>query len=329
MRRQKSLAARNALFASSVTLIFGALVVSGLAYRAAQAERPDPNAAVAVATADKASAAATALNAHLVGVGDLLQSLAKRGGVRAGGGRAMRTASRAFRRIRGLEQLAAYGVDGKTRWVTRPAGRGRVHFPKETAFVSAHAENAAQPLRLGTPIAVGTRGGTWTPVTLIVEGKRRRDSGVIVAFIRSETLQPFLAEAGAVAALYTDSGVLAGAEPPQHAPLGASFASAPDYKIIEDGQLPKGAFFGAAGVGPSAANVVGFSKLDCCGAVVTSISPAIERPDIGPVPESRWLTLAAAGLMILTALVTIARWAFQAAPDPWRDFGEGGLQTVS
>lgn len=322
MRRDISLAARGAVLFSGLLLIAGAIGVTVLAFRAANADRPDPNADIAVRTAERANAAASALDVELRGIGELLGSLADKGAARPGGGKAMQFASKAFDHTPGLEQLAAYGPDGKTRWVMRPAKYGRMLFPKNTDFVQAHMARPELELRLASPFQPTRRSRWWTPVSLFVNGKSKSNTAVIVAFMRSDSFLPALAHAGEVAALYTDSGVVAAASPEADAPVGVSFVRAAEYQPIGAGGLPGGAYLGEAEVGPSMPNMIGFRKLECCGAIVTSVAPAAmpAPPDVKPL--GRWLALAAAGLMILMAIGLIVRKAFNGSPDPWRDFGD-------
>ncbi len=321
--------ARSAILSAIMLLIAGAIGVSILAYRAAQVEPPDPIPPVAEVATERANAAAAALNDHLLGIGALLQSLEKRGAVRAGGGDAMEAASKAFPRVRGLEQLAAYGPDGRTRWVMRPAKLGRIVLPKEKAFVTDHLARGNQRLRLAAPFRPYAKGDWWTPITLYSPGKTTARTAVIVAFVRSDTLAPMLKEAGDVAALFTDNGVLARAEPPENAPVGASFLDAPGFRMIEAQPKGAGSYVGRPETGPASANVVGFSKLDCCGAIVTAVAPAPlpTLPDIAPTGQ--WFALAAAGLMILLAIGIIGRRFVQGPADPWRDFGQDRPQSVA
>lgn len=329
MRRDISLAARGVILFAGLVLIAGAIAVTVLAFRAANAERPDPNADLAVRASERADAAADILSKEIFKIGDLLGSLAAKGAAKPGGGEAMRTALKAFDRTPGLEQLAAYGFDGKTRWVMRPAKYGRMRFPKDNDFVRRHISRPDLALRLAAPFKPTKRSGWWMPVSSVVTGSGASNSAVIVAFMRADVFMPALAHAGETAALYTDRGVLAAASPEEGAPVGDSFADAEPYRPIGQDDLPGGAYLGEALVGPSTPSMVGFRKLDCCGAVVTSISPAAAPPPPDPKPLGRWLALSAAGLMIMIALGIIARKVLYTAPDPWRDFGDDRAQPLA
>ena len=329
MRRRFSLTARSAILSAVLLLVAGAVGVGILAYRAASVEKPDLIAPVAAETANRAEALATALDAHLLYIGALLQSLADKGAAKAGGGNAMRLASKAFKKNKGLEQLAPYGPNGKTRWIMRPAGLGRIMLPKDRSFVAAHMAQPEQKLRLASPFKPSKRGQWWAPVTLYAEGKNKKQTAVIVAFVRSDTLQPFLSNPGGVAALFTDQGVLARAEPQENAPVGASFAEAPGFLLIDGQPETAGTYVGGGNVGPAMQNIVGFHKLSCCGAIVTAVAPA--PPPVVPeiMPSGRWFALAAAGLMILLAIGIIGRKLLTRTPDPWRDFGQEEPQSVT
>jgi hypothetical protein len=255
--------------------------------------------------------------------------LADKGGAEAGGSNAMRLASKAFKKNKGLEQLAACGSNGKTPWIMRPAGLGRIMLPKDRSFVTAHLAQPDQKLRLASPIKHSKRGRWWAPVTLYFEGKTKTQTAIIVAFVRSDTLQPFLSDPGGVAALFTDQGVLAGEEPQENAPVGASFAEASGF-LLNNGQPEKAStYVGGGNVGPVTQNIVGFHKLSCCGAIMTAVAPA--PPHVVPeiMPGVRWFALAAAGLMILLAIDIIGRKLLMRAPDPWRDFGQKKPQSVT
>lgn len=329
MRRDISLAARGAVLFSAMALIAGAIAVTVLAYRAAKAERPDPNADLAVRAAERAETAADLLTDDLMQIGDLLGGLAEKGAAKPGGGKAMNAALKAFGKTPGLEQLAAYGPDGKTRWVMRPAKYGRMRFPENNDFVRQHMARPDLDLRLAAPFRPTKRGSWWTPVSHYVQGDSKSNTAVIVAFMRTETFLPALAHAGESAALYTDKGVLAAATPPDGAPMGVSFVDTAQYRPIGEGEAKGGAFVGETGTGPSEPSIIGFSKLDCCGVSVASVSPAAAPPPPDSKPLGRWLALAAAGLMILIALGIIARKALGGSRDPWRDFGDDRAQPLA
>jgi len=320
MGRGLSLTAHGVFLFAGVLLICGAVVVSVLAFRAAHAERPDPNEAVAAETAERANAAAAALNDQLVQIGGVLDELARKGAAKVGGGEAMRDAYKVFDKTDGLEQLAAYRPDGRTIWVSRPADRGRIRFPANKHFIAEHLARADGRLRLAAPFKPSKRDGWWSPVTLLVGGGSRDSTAVIVAFVRTEVLQSRLVKAGDVAALFTDAGVLAAAEPQENAPIGASFASAPGFMEIV-GKEAQGAYLGEPGLGPSTPRMVGYSKLACCGGVVTTIAPLDPPPPTDHRPIGRWLALLAAGLMIFMGCAIVSRRIFVAPPDPWREFG--------
>lgn len=324
MRSKSPLPARHAFAFSGLLLVVGAFVVSMLVFRAASVAKPDPNAEIAALTSSRAAVAAINLNTELHTIGDLLERLAKSGGARVGGGKAMRLASKAFGQTKGLEQLAAYGPDGRTRWVMRPASRGRVLFPPKDDFIAAHLANTDRKLRLAAPFKPGSRSRYWTPVTHYVAGKSSRDTAVIVAFVRTDIFTKALEPAGDAAALFTDSGILAAAQPPEGAPMGASFDASPTFRTADSAIAGSGSFVGAKGtdVGPTPRTVVVFQKLDCCGAVVTSVVQAAPPLPHDPRPIGRWLAIAAAGLMILLALTLIGRKLLKDdTPDPWLDFG--------
>lgn len=331
MRLELPIAARHAFAFSGLLLVVGAIVVSMLVFRAASVAKPDPNAEIAALTTSRAAVAATNLNAELSAISDLLERLAKSGGARVGGGKAMRLASKAFGQTKGLEQLAAYGPDGRTRWVMRPASRGRVLFPPKDDFIAAHLANPDRTLRLAAPFKPGSRSRYWTPVTHYAAGKSSRDTAVIVAFIRTDIFTKALAPAGDAAALFTDLGVLAAAQPADGAPMGVSFNASPAFRTAESAIADSGAFVGEKGaeIGPTPRVVVAFQKLDCCGAIVTSVANAAPPLPHDPKPVGRWLAIAAAGLMILLALALIGRKLLKDdAPDPWLDFGRKPTQPV-
>lgn len=322
MRRELSLSARSVFLFAGGLLIVGAIAVSALAFKAANVERPDPNAIVAEETARRADAAAAALSERVMAIGGLLEKLGGKGAARAGAS-AVRGAYKLFDRMPGLEQLAAYDLDGKTLWVSRPAERGRIRVPESKDFVIRHLSRPELKLRIASPFQPSKREGWWTPVTYYAQGKSAASSAVVVAFVRSEALQPLLASAGDVAALFTDSGELAAAEPAANAPLGASFVDAPGFRKIEDETAAAGAYIGEPEIGPSPPRVVGFSKLACCGAVVTTIAPIAPPAPMDPRPVGQWLALAAAGLMITMGFAIVTKRVFSAPPDPWQEFGEG------
>ena len=332
MRHDFSFAARRIFALSALLLVAGAIVVSLLVFRAANVLKPDPNAEIAALSSSRAAVAANNLNVELRAIGDLLEKLAQSGGAHVGGGKAMRLASKAFGQTKGLEQLAAYGPDGRTRWVMRPASRGRVLFPPKDDFIAAHLANTDRPLRLAAPFKPGSRSRYWTPVTRYVTGKSSRDTAVIVAFVRTEIFTKALEPAGEAAALFTDSGILAAAQPAEGAPMGASFNASPTFRTAESAIANAGAFVGEKGseIGPPPRTVVAFQKLDCCGAVVTSVAAAAAPLPLDPRPIGRWLATAAAGLMILLALTLIGRKLLNDdTPDPWLDFGRKPSQPVA
>ena len=322
MRYEFRSTTRQMLALSGLVLAAGAVAVSLLAFRAAKVEKVDPNSEIAALATSRASLAAADLETELLAIGGLLDSLAKSGGARSGNPKAMRFASRAFSRTKGLEQLAVYGPDGKTRWVMRPASRGRVLFPPKDDFIAAHLASADLPLRLAEPFQPSRRSRYWTPVSRYVQGKNRRDTALLVAFVRTEIFDKALATAGEATALYTDSGVLAAAMPREGAPVGASFEASPTFLQAGDAIAKSGAFLANAETGPPPHNVVAFKKLDCCGAMVTTVAEAAPPAPLDPKPIGRWLAIAAASLMILMALTLIARKLFKEEPaDPWQDFG--------
>lgn len=325
MKRELSLSARSVFLFAGGLLIVGAVAVGGLAIKAAaNIERTDPNAAVAQETARRADMAATALSERMQVIGGLLEGLAQKGGGRSNAA-VMKSSSKLFDRTAGLEQLAAYSLDGKTLWVSRPAERGRIRVPESKDFVLRHLSRPELKLRIASPFQPTKRDGWWTPVTYYAQGKTAASSAVLVAFVRSEALQPMLASAGQVAALFTDSGELAAAEPAANAPLGASFVDAPGFRKIEDQTAAAGAYIGEPEIGPSPPRIVGYSKLACCGAVVTTIAPVAPPPPIDTRPVGQWLALAAAGLMIAMGFAIVSKRIFSATPDPWQEFGEGRI----
>lgn len=322
MRLEYQSTTRQMLAISGLVLMAGAVAVSLLAFRAAKVEKVDPNSEIAALATNRAAQAATGLETELLAIGGLLDSLAKSGGARSGNARAMRFASRAFNRTKGLEQLAVYGPDGKTRWVMRPASRGRVLFPPKDDFIAAHLATADRPLRLAEPFQPSRGSRYWTPVTRYVSGKSSRDTALLVAFVRTEIFDEALAAAGDAGALYTDSGVLAAAQPSQGAPMGVSFLSSSTFLQAGDAIAKSGAFLAISEFGPPPQHVVAFQKLNCCGAMVTSVAHAAPPAPMDPKPVGRWLAIAAASLMILMALALIGRKLFREEPvDPWQDFG--------
>ncbi len=323
MQNPRTLTARNAFLIAGLLLLVCAGVISILTIRAVNAERSDSQAAMATMAAQRADAAAEALNAQLQRIGDLLASLAAKGGGKAGGGGALGLAAKAFNQIDGLEQLAAYGMEGRTRWVMRPADKGPILFPKGVHFLPTDTAGTEPRLRLGAPFQLVQESRRWTPVSLTVNGASKAGTALIVAFVRSDAFQTSLAAAGNDAAMFTDQGILAAAEPAANAPVGASFLDAPGFRLIGDGEARAGTYVG--GAGPDAASVVGFRKLECCGVIVTAV--AMAAPAASALATGHWWALAVVGLIIALALVVTTLRAFEAAPDPWRDFGRNRAQS--
>lgn len=321
---------RATFLCAVLALVVSGMVASTSIIGAARATKPLPDAKAAVIATERATMAAAAIEARLDAVGDVLGALVEKGAARAGGGRAMKLAAKAFEKLDGLEQLAAYGPDGRVRWVMRPANLGRMRFPDSVAFVEAHLARPDLPLKLAAPVKPSARSGWWMPVSLVVRNKAGASAAVIVAFLKADSLLQELALAGDVVALFTDDGTLASALPAADAPVGVSFRHSPGMQLIEGMEHAGGAYASEATSGPNTPSIVGFRRLACCGAVVTAVRRYDPAPPPLPMdvePIGRWLALAAACLLAMMAGAAILRRSLHAAsPDPWRDFGRDRVQ---
>ena len=329
MRGRFSLMSRKSILAMAAVLAVGAIAVAVLAFQAANVEQPDRVAPIAAQATETATRAALAVEERLLDVGELLASLAAKGGASSKSRKAMNLAHRSFRKTDGLEQLAVYGPDGRTRWVMRPAGLGGMIFPKDAEFVAGHLLQPELQIRLGASFKADGPTAWWTPVTYYLKGDTPAASAVFVAFLRADKLQAILKQSAGDASLFTDGGVLAQAFPPAPDALGGSFGQTDSFKAIDAAPGANGSFVSATAAGPASPYIVGFSKLACCGAFVTSALPGPAPEPVDPIPLGRWLTLAAASLMIVLAMSLILRLMVRATPDPWRDFGKNRDQAAA
>lgn len=309
-------------------LVLGAVCVGALAFRALPGPKPDLREPAAALASARADGVAEAVTQRVSSIRLILETLADRGGVKSGRPRATRFAVSALQQVDGLEQLAAYGANGKTRWVMRPASRGSMKFPRSKAFLSAHLADADIGARIGAPFKPDGTKAWWIPISHVVLNKNGKAKAVLVAFMNQAIFSPLLQTAGGATALLTSSGVLVTGAPESAAPVGASFAEAPGFAAILGHPTANGVYEGQGlSLDDADAHMIGFAKLACCGAIITS-SAAIPSPLPLPLatrtvaPAVHWLTLSAAGLMIFLALGLIGRRMFHRAPDPWLDFGE-------
>lgn len=297
-----------------------AFLVSGLASMTGAMPGGDagsPHMATAALAAERAEATAATLEARLVAIGGLLERLA------AGARPVPDLAVGGFRRFPGLEQLAAYSHDGSMYWALRAPARGRELAPAGPGPATAGAADGK--LRLGAPSRPAGVDAYWLPLIYTSE----RES--IVAFLRADDLLPFMARPGDVAALFTGAGRLVDVSSDAGAPIGASFANAPGFRLVSEARADGGAYLGAPDGEDGGGSMVGYRRLACCDAILTVAMTATPRalaavrrtpaPPPGTWPIGRWFAAAAAGLMVLTAFATLWRRLLAAAPDPWRDFG--------
>lgn len=307
-------------------LVLGAICVGALAFRALPSPKPDLREPVAALAIARAAGAAESVSQRVSSVRLMLEALAEKGGAKPGRTRATRFAMNALKRVDGLEQLAAYGANGKTRWVMRPAKNGSMKFPRSKAFLTAHLERADLEARIGAPFKPRGVKGWWIPVSHIVRNKEDQVVAVLVAFMNQKMFPPLLQNTGDATALLTGSGALVTGTPESEAPIGASFSEAPGFAAILGNSLKNGVYEGQdISLADGAVRMIGFAKLACCDAIVTT---ATDIPMPAPPAESaiapavHWLTLSAAGLMIFLALGLISHRMFYRQPDPWLDFGD-------
>ncbi len=308
--------------AAAALLLAGAIGVGALAFRAIPEEQPDFRAPTAALAAARAAAAAQAVEHKVSSVRLMLEALAEKGGARPGKRRASKFAIRAFKKIDGLEQLAAHSVNGKTRWVMRPARRGSMMFPNSKDFLKAHLNSPEAGARIGAPFQPRGSKVWWTPITYLIENKKGKPYAILTAFMNQKTFAPLMAAAGDSSALLTGGGKLVTGAPLEAAPLGASFAESPGFAAIR-GQLPANGAYEGGGYqdAETPGQMIGYAKLECCDAIITSAVAIPAAPPPKGEPAVQWLTLSAAGLMILLALLLISRRMLTRTPDPWLDFG--------
>ena len=317
------------IVAAAAILLAGAVGVGALAFRAIPQEVPDLRAPTAALAAARASAAAQAISQKVASVRLMLEALAEKGGARPGRRNATRFAIRAFKKIDGLEQLAAYSLNGKTRWAMRPASSGSMMFPNSKSFLVAHLDAPEIDARVGAPFQPRGSKVWWTPITHLIPNRKGEPYAILTAFMNQKTFAPLMHDAGESAALLTGIGKLITGAPIEAAPLGASFAEAPGFAVVRGQTEANGAYEGGGLKNAGArGQMIGYAKLACCDAIVTSAVKIPASPPPKGEPAVQWLTLSAAGLMILLALGLISRRMLSRPKDPWLDFG-AETQSVS
>ena len=260
----------------------------------------------------------------------MLEALAEKGGARPGRRNATRFAIRAFKKMDGLEQLAAYSLNGKTRWAMRPASSGSMMFPNSKSFLVAHLDAPETDARVGAPFQPRGSKVWWTPITHLIpqqEGRaiRHPDSlhepkDVCTAYARCWRIR-------CIAHWHRQTNYR------------CAYRSSPTWRVfcgsgralpLSRGQTEANEAYEGGGLENAGARgqMIGYAKLACCDAIVTSAVKIPASPPPKGEPAVQWLTLSAAGLMILLALGLISRRMLSRPKDPWLDFG-AETQSVS
>ena len=213
-------------------------------------------------------------------------------------------------------------MNGKPRWVMRPARSGSMMFPNSKGFLVRHLDKPEFVARVGAPFQPRGSKVWWTPLTFLVLNRKGEPHAILAAFMNQKSFVSLMRAAGESATFLSGHGKLITAAHIKAAPLGASFAEAPGFAAVRGQAAANGAYEGG-GLENAATRcqMIGYAKLACCDAIVASAVTIPTPPPAKGEPAVKWLTIYAAVLMILLALVLISRRMLSRPKDPWLDFG--------
>lgn len=133
-------------------------------------------------------------------------------------------------------------MNGKPRWVMRPARSGSMMFPNSKGFLVRHLDKPEFVARVGAPFQPRGSKVWWTPLTFLVLNRKGEPHAILAAFMNQKSFVFLMRAAGESATFLSGHGKLITAAHIKAAPLGASFAEAPGFAAVRGQVAANGAY---------------------------------------------------------------------------------------